>query len=89
MLIWANHLADQTQNCNSAILHISVENPQILLLRQTLDLGTQCESCHFFKERRGLQMSIFLMVNSRQIRTQTHPIHLDTFFSVLDPGNWH
>jgi hypothetical protein len=28
--------------CNSAILHISSGNPQILLLRQTLDLGTEC-----------------------------------------------
>ena len=34
------NLLDQTQNCNSAILHISSGYPQILLLRQTLDLGT-------------------------------------------------
>jgi hypothetical protein len=57
LVIWVNYLADQTQNCNSAILNISSGNLQILLLRQTLDLGTK------FTINLGLKKCIFAMAN--------------------------
>ncbi len=39
LVIRANYLADQTQDCNSAILYISSTNPKFLERLKRFDLG--------------------------------------------------
>jgi len=79
-----DYLADQSQNCNSAILRILSGYPQILLLRQTLDLGTKSKlaiECRL--DRRNIQFLGLLDCISEPKKNSYPQIDI-CFLRVLD-----
>jgi hypothetical protein len=57
LVIRANYLADQTQNCNSAILYISSTNPKFSERLKRFDLGT------IYKQNKDSKKCVFALSN--------------------------